>query len=165
MPNHAEPRTAMWESDIIAWRGCHNPHQILKRPFGASGIRVGKGSLGDAMGVNIKATETRVVQPSPGRITLLDPLHLPCPIPFLYQMILVLPDPRNGIRGDTPYRAPGGWSQGWKKCPVALRLAHASACVGFQLLVESQYAHLQLPLLQPLRQIDDGDVRQRVAGG
>ena len=31
MPNHAEPRTAMWESDIIAWRGCHNPHQILKR--------------------------------------------------------------------------------------------------------------------------------------
>ena len=21
----------MWESDIIAWRGCHNPHQILKR--------------------------------------------------------------------------------------------------------------------------------------
>ena len=23
----------MWESDIIAWRGCHNPHQILKRPL------------------------------------------------------------------------------------------------------------------------------------
>lgn len=47
-----------------------------------------------------------------------------------------------------------------RKTAVRLR-----ACVGFQLLVESQYAHLQLPFLQPLRQIDNGDVRQRVASG
>ena len=39
-----------------------------------------------------------------------------------------------------------------------------STCICLQLLVESQYHH-HSPLLQALRQVDDGDVRKGVSNG